>query len=675
MNKFFYAKLAATNIRKNARVYVPYLLTCIFTVAAFYMIYALSLNPGIDDMTFGGGSLRVCLGLGVWVVSLFAYIFIFYTNSFLMKRRKKEIGLFNVLGMGKGHLSRMIFYETVYIALISLSVGLGFGIILDKAAFLVLAKLMTQEVPLGFYVSMDAIRNTLLIFGILFLLIFLNSLRQIHLTNPIELLRGGQTGEKEPKARWLLALIGVALLGSGYWLAISITNPVQAFMLFFVAVILVILGTYCLFTAGSIAILKILRKNKRFYYQARHFISISGMIYRMKQNAVGLANICVLSTMVLVMISSTFSMYIGMEDMIAKTYPRDFEVRVRCDSSVLGESLEKVVGEILEEEGVTAQDVLSYTYLNTYSQKINGVYEIAPEKLSGMTTSDYYTFTFITLDEYNRLMGTSKALNDGEVLLYVGQNSYQGNDFPLGEKKFTIKEKVSAFPENGASAATISTKYGVVVKDFDALMEIEKMQHWRLQGGESYDPDIECTYGFNLDTNEQTEAAVNEKLLYSFEQIRDEAAKSGGNITMLSTNWIQEQRNMMMGIVGGLLFVGVFLGALFIMATILIIYYKQISEGYDDKERFQIMEKVGMDQREIRRTIRSQVLTVFFLPLMMAGVHTAFAFPMISRILVGMALQNTQLYIICTVISFLIFGVLYGLIYSLTARIYYKIVS
>lgn len=675
MNKFFYAKLAGMNIRKNARVYVPYLLTCIFTVAAYYMMRALAANPGIDNMQLGSGSLRVCLNLGVWVISLFAYIFIFYTNSFLMKRRKKEIGLYNVLGMGKGHLSRMIFYETVYIAVASLIVGLVLGILLDKAAFLVLANLLEAEIPLGFFVSIDAIKEGILLFGILFLLIFLNSLRQIHLTNPIELLRGGQVGEKEPKARWLLALLGVVLLGSGYWTAVTITNPVQAFTLFFVAVILVILGTYCLFTAGSIAILKILRKNRRFYYKTNHFIAVSGMIYRMKQNAVGLANICVLSTMVLVMVSSTCSMYFGMEDMIENTYARDLEVRVHSNTESIGDILQPVVEDIVKEQGATPENVVQYSYLNCDAQKIGSMYEIRPEKLdNGMSVSEYYTITFMTLDDYNQAMGTRKTLDDGEILLYTGEKTYEGEEFFLADKTLKIRETVTEFPPNAAAAIMMTSHLGVVVKDFEDLLDMEALQRMPDVDYGDYS-DLQYSYAFDLDGSPEFKQAVEQKLDESYQVLEDVVTQAGGNFRSLNISAKVTERSLYLGLVGGLLFVGVFLGTLFIMATILIIYYKQISEGYDDKDRFTIMEKVGMDKREIRRTIRSQVLTVFFLPLLMAGVHTVFAFPMIYRILQLLALQNVSLYLLCTAVSFLIFAVIYGIIYALTARTYYKIVS
>ena len=327
MTKFFYARLAATNIRKNAQTYVPYILTGIGTVMMFYIICTLSQNSGFNDMP-GGVTVAWFMLMGCVVVGLFAAIFLFYTNSFLIKRRKKEFGLYNILGMEKRHISRVMFYEALYVAFISLAAGLLAGMLLSKLFFLLILKIIRVDVSFQFELSMSAVWTTLKLFGAIFLLTFLNNLRQVRLVNPIELLKGGQVGEKEPKTKWVLALLGVLFLGSGYAMAISISNPVAIVLWFFVAVILVILGTYCLFTAGSIAVLKLLRRSKSYYYKPKHFIAVSGMMYRMKQNAAGLASICILSTVVLVLISTTISMYIGAEDMIARRYPREMTVVV-----------------------------------------------------------------------------------------------------------------------------------------------------------------------------------------------------------------------------------------------------------------------------------------------------------------------------------------------------------
>ncbi len=672
-NKFFYAKLAAVSIRKNARLYLPYLLTCVFTVAAYYILAALSLNPGLENMVVGSQSTPTILSMGVAVVTLFAYVFIFYTNSFLMKRRKKEFGLYNVLGMGKGHLSWVIFFETLYLAVISLAVGLGLGILLDKAAFLTLARLLGAEVPLGFYVSWTSILHALVIFGALFLLIFLNSLRQLHFANPIELIKGSQMGEKEPKARWLLAFLGAACLTAGYWIAVTITNPLQVLSLFFVAVILVILGTYCLFTAGSIALLKLLRKNRKFYYTPRHFISVSGMLYRMKQNAVGLANICILSTMVLVILSTTFSMYFGLDDMIQNNYPRDMEVRVGTPGQDLQESLEESVNAILSQKGSGPENSFCYSWLSMDVRVVDGTFAVDRETIDQNLTAPSYTLCVVTLQDYNRLMHTQKTLEDGEILLYTGSETYEGDHLRIGNTTYAIRERLEDFPPNGATAAAMNVRLCLVVKDWETLRAMNRMQN---QGsGSLYG--IACSYYFDLpETGEAQNQIVDALYTGLSRSYFDRVADQGnGDLQYLRISQQEEERGFYLGTVSGLLFIGVLLGGLFMMATILIIYYKQISEGYDDKERFAIMEKVGMDKGEVRQAVRSQVLTVFFLPLVVAGIHTAFAFPMISRLLKIMALQNTDFYIFCTVAVFLVFALCYGIIYALTARIYYRIVS
>ena len=363
MNRVFYPKLALINMRKNARMYIPYLLTCIGTVMMYFMIHSLSCNSGIKSLR-GSDSIRSMLGMGVWVTAIFAFIFLFYTNSFLIKGRKKEFGLYNILGMEKRHLSRIMFYETLCTAVISLGLGILAGILLNKLVYLGLVALLQCEIPLGFELSMVSLRDTLLLFAILYLLIFINSFRQIHLAKPVELLSGGQIGEKEPKAKWLLALAGVLCLGGGYYIAVSTENPVAAISLFFVAVVLVIIGTYLLFTAGSIALLKLLRKNKRYYYRTRAFISVSGMMYRMKQNAAGLANICILSTMVLVMLSSTLSMYLGMENMLNTRYARSIMITAWDYDEASIQKIKGMVGTILDNQGAQAEEILDYTLLN-----------------------------------------------------------------------------------------------------------------------------------------------------------------------------------------------------------------------------------------------------------------------------------------------------------------------
>ena len=325
MNNRFFSKLAASNIKKNGKAYIPYILSCVMTVALFYIVKSLSYNPGLKNMV-GSSTMMTMMSMCSVIIALFAIVFLFYTNSFLMKRRKKEFGVFNILGMEKSHIAKTMAWENFYVTLISIVGGLVIGLALDKAMFLLIAQVLNEEITLGFFISDKAIISTIVMFCIIFLLILLNSIRQIHTANPIELVTAGNAGEREPKTKWVLAILGLLSLGAGYYIALTIENPLTALVYFFFAVILVIIGTYMLFTAGSIALLKILRKNKKYYYKTKHFTSISGMIYRMKQNAVGLANICILSTAVLVMVSSTSSLMLGLQDVIATRYPNDFVV-------------------------------------------------------------------------------------------------------------------------------------------------------------------------------------------------------------------------------------------------------------------------------------------------------------------------------------------------------------
>lgn len=362
MNKLFYPKLAASGLKKNRRLYIPYLLTCIFTVAMFYIVKSLSLNPGLSDMV-GDATMTFTMKFGCVVIGLFALIFLFYTNSFLMKQRKKEFGLFHILGMEKHHLYRLIAWENLYAAIFTLTAGLLFGIALDKAMFLLVSRMIGGEIPLGFFLSPRAVVETMVLFLGIYTLIFLNALRQIKTANPIELLHAGNMGEKEPKAKWFMAILGLLCTGAGYYLAITTENPVTSLSLAFVAVILVVIGTYLLFTAGSIALLKVLKSHKGYYYKTRHFISVSGMIYRMKQNAVGLANICILSTGVLLMVACTTSLMVGMEDIIRSRYPNQLALYADDENlETAGEAVE-AVKQLQKESGIEATQEMEYRYL------------------------------------------------------------------------------------------------------------------------------------------------------------------------------------------------------------------------------------------------------------------------------------------------------------------------
>lgn len=660
MNKLFYPRLAASGLKKNRRLYIPYLLTCIFTVAMFYIVKSLSLNPGLSDMV-GDATMTFTMKFGCVVIGLFALIFLFYTNSFLMKQRKKEFGLFHILGMEKHHLYRLIAWENLYAAIFTLAAGLLFGIALDKAMFLLVSRMVGGEIPLGFFLSPRAVVETIVLFLGIYTLIFLNALRQIKTANPIELLHAGNMGEKEPKAKWLMAILGLLCTGTGYYLAITTENPVTSLSLAFVAVILVVIGTYLLFTAGSIAFLKILKNHKGYYYKTRHFISVSGMIYRMKQNAVGLANICILSTGVLLMVACTTSLMVGMEDIIRSRYPNQLALYADDENlETAGEAVE-AVKQLQKESGIEVTQEMEYRYL-AFSSVLQGDTFVVTRD-GKLTEMDAITnLMFVPLEDYNQTTGENKELKPGEVLLYSNRTEYKHPGMKLFDRNYVIKERLKSFPGNGIIAANIANTQFIVMPNMEDIQELYEKQKEILT---DIAGNIRIYYGFDTNAKEKEQEEL-QKAVYNL------MAKNGYHGTMESS---VNARQSFMGIYGGLFFIGIFLGLLFVMATVLIIYYKQISEGYDDKERFAIMQKVGMSREEVKASIRSQVVTVFFLPLITAGIHVAAAFPMFNKILILMNMENTEMYAVCTGICFLVFAVMYVVIYSITARTYYRIVS
>jgi putative ABC transport system permease protein len=661
MNSSLYAKLAATNIRKNAKNYVPYILTCLITIMMFYMMCFLANNSALSSMS-GGESLSLILKLGTIVIGIFAVIFLFYTNSFLIKRRKKEIGLYNILGMEKKHIAKVLAFENLYVAIISLTLGLSFGILLSKLMVLALGKMLNFKIAFGFEISAFAVVATLILFIIIFLLLLLNNLRQIHLANPIELLRGKQVGEKEPKTKWLLALIGLACLSGGYYISVTTTSPLQALGLFFVAVTLVIIGTYCVFTAGSIVILKILRKNKRYYYKANHFISVSGMIYRMKQNAVGLANICILSTMVLVMISSTVSLYIGFDDSLKNMFPKNIQATGRDISEEEGKEIEKVITEITNSHQVEQKDMISYRFISKLAKKEGNQFL----KNSTGSYKDGILLYMIPLSDYNKNLGETKTLESDEVFVKYMKSKLSEDTITFGKESYHIKEMSEVSENDFFYSADMIEVYYIIVPDTEAFEKINK-GFGDLE--EDYNNKIQFYYGFDID-------APTEKQLEICENIQE--LKNQEDVKLYQKFYVrsvEEVRDNFFFIYGGLFFLGIFLGTLFLMATVLIMYYKQISEGNDDRERFQIMQKVGMSQEEVKKTIHSQVLMVFFLPIVAAAIHIAFAFNVITKLLAVLSLTNVTLFKNCTLVTLGVFIIFYAVVYGLTAKTYYRIVK
>lgn len=642
MNNFIYEKLAVTNLKNNRKTYVPYIFTGVLTVMMFYIIDALSGGKGITQNT-----LKICLQYATGVIIVFAVIFLFYTNSFLIKRRKKEIGVYNILGMGKRHIARMMAVETILTAGISILGGLVFGIIFGKLMYLLLLKILHNSVDMQFSVNGTAIVQTVILFAGIFLLTYLYNILQIQLVNPVELLHGGNQGEKEPKSRWLLVIVGVAALGNGYWIALTTEAPLEALLKFFVAVVCVIIGTYALFIAGSIVVLKILRKNKAYYYNPKHFTSVSGMIYRMKQNGAGLANICVLSTMVLVMVSTTVSLYAGMEDILDSRFPRDVSIVCNEADTNNEETLQRLIKEQCEKAGVKITDRVRYRYgsMNAVlkGNNLEKVEQYYPD-------NHFYYVEMITQEEYNRIEKQNVSLKEQEILTYTTNGKCGKKQINIAGQNYQVKKELSEMTSQPKSTAEMYKTLYIVFANAEQIERIESFSY---------------ADKFNLkgDDGKQKEA---------LEQIQNEFYEKFPDGMMESR---MLSRSSFYELYGGLFFIGIYLGSMFIMATVLIIYYKQISEGYDDRERYQIMQKVGMSKKEVKRSIRSQVLSVFFLPLVVAVIHVAVAFKVMTKILGVLNLTNVSLFAVCTIITIAVFAVFYIIVYSITAKEYYRIVN
>ena len=671
MHKGIFSRLAKQNIRNNKSTYIPYMITCIFCIAMIYMMEFLRDCPTLDQAVRQADEVRMIVFTGEIVVEIFCIIFLIYSNSFLMKRRQKEIGLYNILGLERNHIGIVMFLETIITSIGSLAGGIAAGIIGSKLALLLLLKLLHIPSVLGFYISVKGIFTCLFMFGIIFLMILFLNLAKIHLSRPVELLRGNNTGEKEPAAKWLMALIGFICLGAGYYLAVTTESPIKAITIFLLAVILVMAGTYLLFTAGSIVILKFLRRRKSFYYRTGNFISISGMLYRMKQNAIGLASICILSTGVLLMISMTVSIYFGMNDIMLNRYPYDVDMSVtsisedECQTAI--EAFEKTIAD----NKVPVEKSVEEIYLDIVCSK-NGDQILIKPTNTIRNSDSVLVLSLLNQAEYERLTGISANLNDGEIFAWY-PSAVQKDSVTVDEKEFTVKKWMDKNPLTCGEDA-VSDNAVMVVTDED-FKKFDEMRTEMYKGVSSAPAGEDLTLHLGLDiTGSETE-----KIEFGtpvMETVKD-LKKSGG----LSENaWIisgirQQEYESYYADNGSLLFIGIFLGSLFLMGTAMIIYYKQISEGYEDQKRFEIMQKVGLSRREVRSSVRRQILMVFFLPLLMAMLHITMAFPMIRRLLLLFGMTNTKLFIGCTAGTVLIFAVVYGLIYLMTARSYYHIVE
>lgn len=679
----FYPKLAVTGIAKNKKTYVPYILTGIGMVMMFYIVTFLSENNAVGNMR-GGESVQGFLSMGIGVIGIFSTMLLFYTNSFLIRRRKKEFGLYNILGMSKGNLSRVIIWESLIIAATSIVLGLGCGVLFSKAAELLVSRILNSTVGFNFTVDKKALVMTLKWFGVIFSLILLSSLYQVYKSKPVELMKSESVGEKPPKANWLLALVGLVLLGGAYCLAITIQDPITAMILFFVAVIMVIAATYLLFIAGSVTFCRLLQKNKRYYYKTNHFISLSSMVYRMKRNGAGLASICILSTMVLVMISSTSCLYIGGEDMLRQRYPRNMVLETNVADKEYTAYFHQVINEELAAHQQREENTIHYRYVSFGGIREGDRIILDESKISASVDfSNYWQLFVIPLEDYNQIMGTSETVAEGEALIYATKTNFKYDEVTLdGIGTFRVKKAEKGFVSNKTDSMQIMPSMFLFVPDvtdiLNALNEIVVRTGDKGARGMAY---IHDYYGFDLACDEQEQTEIYNRIMerVTAEPIMEATGLSAEEVAEQNVNVSFESmaayRDDYLSLNSGFFALGLILGLVFICGAVLIMYYKQIIEGYEDQSRFEILQKVGMTKKEIKKSINSQVLTVFFAPLIMSGIHMGFAFPLISKLLTLFGLMNTRLLILVTLGSFGVFALFYILVYLATSRAYYSIVS
>lgn len=666
MNKgTFFLKTAFVNILKNAKFYVPFFLIGILSVSMFFNVDNLLNNPTLP----GGDSFAMLMSFGVIVIGFFCAIFLFYTNSFLIRRRKKELGLYNILGMEKRHVARIIFWETIISAAVCICGGFLFGMLFDRLIFMALNKFLDFGTGIKYSMEPKSFELTAIYFGIVFLLILAKNIFETLKAKPIELLKSEKTGEREPKAKWPITIIGVISLVTGYVLAVTTTNAMHAITYFFIAVILVIIGTYCLFTSVSITVLKALQKNKDYYYKPNHFASVSGMLYRMKQNAVGLANICILSTMVIVMVATTTSLYVNVESIIDRRYPGDVNVLLKNSSPETVAAVNEKIEKVSKETG------LKFTNYETNESLFLSVGQRGDAYFSGDMedkTLSVCMFTFMTPKNYEKITGVKPPkIADDEWGVYSKDGKIADEIEFMGEK---VKIKhIDGRDADGELSVYASNVYYVAVPDDAELQKVYELQKSVYSTPSTIDTNIRFdvvgtkdeqktfadTLRSALDIGKTNEGRVSRTMDFGDYQVE---CRADGEASFHE-------------FYGSFLFLGIFLGFLFIMVTVLIMYYKQLVEGYDDRERFDIMQKVGMSKEEVKRTIKSQILTLFFMPLITATVHFGFSIRMLRYLLAALNLVDPAPFFICSAVTIVIYAICYTVVYAITAKTYYKIVS
>ena len=673
-----YPKLAWEAMRKNRRLYLPYLLTCAGMIMMFYIIHYLAAMPSLETMA-GGRTVMQMLGFGTWIVALFALLFLFYTNAFLVRRRQKEFGLYNILGMGKGNLSLLILWENGILFLLSMGAGLFGGILLSKLAELGLMGVLGEEITYDFTINPAAFWDTLLIFVPIFCLLCLKNLWQVRRMSAVELLRRESAGEKPPKANYLLGLAGVVLLAGAYYIALSIQSPLVALAWFFIAVGMVVAATYLLFLSGSVTLCRFLQKNKGYYYRKDHFVSVSSMAYRMKRNGAGLASICILSTMVLVMMTGAGSLYFGAEDSLRARYPSQMAVSVDFlpGDEIYGDTPERVEG-LVSELGTVLEDFdaqpqgMAYRFVAVTGLLKDGTLDLDPMTVNGadaVQMEDVCNLYFIPLADYNRAMGAHETLGEKEVLLHCVNRSYEASTITMKNGTvWQVKGQVDAMMNSEAAAMDVIPAVFLVVSDLEPVVDCLNYELGELEDV------VRVRLNWNFDTGLEGEEQV--ALAAALRETLGELEVTGqGGFYTADVECREAQRGDFYGTYGGIFFLGILLSIVFLSATVLILYYKQVTEGYEDESRFAIMRKVGMTAADIRKSVNAQMLTVFFLPLVTAVVHLCFAFPMVRKLLALFSLGNVGLMVAVLGGTVLVFGLFYTLVYRLTSNAYYAIVS
>lgn len=667
MRKGLFIKLAVSNIKRNKGTYIPYMITCICCIAMTYMMFFVTQSKDLSVQVPDSVMVTSIMFLGIAVIYIFSFIFLLYSNNFVMKRRQKEIGLYNILGLEKGHIMKMMAVETLFTSAISIIGGIAVGILGSKLALLLLLKILHVPAQLGFYVCVPGIVVCTVLFLPVVIVTLFRNVHRVRLSQPIELLRSGNTGEREPKAKWLMALLGFICLGSGYYIAVTTKSPVTALGLFFAAVLLVMAGTYLLFTAGSIAVLKVMRWKKSFYYKIKNFTSISGMIYRMKQNAMGLASICILSTGVLLMLSTTVSLNMGIEDSLSDMFPYDAGFTFNHVTFEEVPRLRNAFDEAVEKEKVPYEEKITQVVLDISVARNGNDMEILTRDTAASANVEY--LTVVPEEEYEKISGKTVELKPGEILAFQ-ENGGKGN-ISLNGVTYKVKEWLKEKPtyERGNN---IFYKTTIVVTKED-LQKMDALQKELVGKDRGY---LKLEFGLYIEGGKEADIKYGNLIREDLEPLTETLKGEEDSVSPWFQSSIREEHyRSFYTLNGGLLFLGIFLGFIFLVGAGMIIYYKQMSEGYEDKERFEIMQKVGMSRKEVKSAIRRQILMVFFLPLLMAVLHIIMAFPMISRLLGLLGMMNTELYILCTAGTIVVFAVIYAAIYMCTAKSYYKIVE